>query len=128
LQNGFLKVFRLFDDVELDRHIRSLQKLAPERRQSGDHPPMPQPEPRRPKRSTPVGVHFGTIATIHGDGRFAFVRADAPLDGIDADRDLFVFGKHVERGLVRGDRVTFNTRQATRKPHRVEAVDVRREA
>jgi cold shock CspA family protein len=103
--------------VSLDQaptaHIRALESTAPAE--------------RRPRSRKSVGVHLGVISSVH-DGRFAFVRSDAPIDGVDSDRDLFVFGKHMQRGLSRGDRVSFNVKNSTRKPHRVEAIDVRQAA
>lgn len=101
-------------DPALSAHLASLQ-------------PPPERQPAPPSRQKAAGVHLGTLATVI-DGSFAFVKPDAPIEGVDRDTDLFVHRSRMAKGLSRGDRVCFNVHRSTRRPGAVEAIDVVRAA
>ena len=97
-------------------HIKTIEAAAP-------------PVSRRPKRAKPAGIHLGVIAHVPSAGGYAFIRPDAPIEGVTPGDDIYIGAGALKRvgNLQKGDRVGFNTRNA-RKPGMVEAVDVGRAA
>ena len=88
-------MFSLFDDVKLDRHIRSLQNLTPPRRQ-------------RRKESA---LHLGTVCRWNRARGYGFLLADAQLDGIGDDREVYAHKSKLPKGvthLERRQRVEFS--------------------
>jgi cold shock CspA family protein len=97
------------EDQELARHLAGLQ------------PTTTKPKPAR--KTKPAGVHLGSMAANFGG--FAFVKPDAPIDGLDRDSDLFCHRTEVQAGLAKGDRVSFELHRSQRKQQGFEARNVR---
>ena len=104
------------EDQALCRHLAALQ-------------PQPAPARRSPPKRKPKapGIYRGTVVSIYAAG-FAFLKGDGPVEGTGRDLDLFAPGRELDRGLVKGDRVTFSVHQSERKPGRIEARRVQRAA
>jgi cold shock CspA family protein len=108
-----MKPIFLFDDPEIDAHIRALQKLAP---------------PRRRNKELRMPLHFGIVRHWNADASFGFIGPDSPIPEVtDRDGDIFVGARSLRRSgldrLVRGQRVAFDVK-AARQAGRYEAINV----
>jgi transcription termination factor Rho len=100
-------------DAAIQAHLRSLEQ------------PAPPVSDRHRRKNKPTGTHLGVVCQIAGDRRYGFIHADAKIDGIDSDGDVYIGHAELKRaaGIHKGDRVSFNVRPA-KKPRTIVAVQV----
>jgi cold shock CspA family protein len=123
-------MYLLFDDADIDRHIKSLQGAlkAPKRKQSSSAPTTV----RKSTEKVTMGIHLGVCQFFDSIKGFGFIRPDTAAamsrDGRDRDdADLFVHAKNLcgIATLDQGQRVSFDISESKRKPGQLEAKNVR---